>query len=112
MSADRPRNLLIYVNPYGGNKSAEAIYSRQVSPLLQEMGVTHQAVVTDRPGHAKHHVLEEADLASVDGLVCVGGDGTYAEVCNWLKRFFGLQLSAQRPFYETCHAILTNAWQS
>ena len=80
MSADRPRNLLIYVNPYGGNKSAEAIYSRQVSPLLQEMGVTHQAVVTDRPGHAKHHVMEEADLASVDGLVCVGGDGTYAEV--------------------------------
>lgn len=69
----------MYVNPFGGNKSAETIFAHQVSPLLQEMGVKHQAFITEKPGHAQQHIME-ADLSSLDGLVCVGGDGTYAEV--------------------------------
>ena len=47
--------------------------------MLQELDVKHEVIFTERSDQAKEYVMEN-DLDSFDGLVCVGGDGTYAEV--------------------------------
>ena len=63
----------------GGKKSAKSIYTQKVAPMLQELDVKHEVIFTERSDQAKEYVMEN-DLDSFDGLVCVGGDGTYAEV--------------------------------
>ena len=40
-------------------------------------------IYTERAGHAEQYVLDEP-LSDYDGLVCVGGDGMFAELCHGL----------------------------
>ena len=73
------QNRIELVTRPGGKKSAKSIYTRKVAPMLQELDVKHEVIFTERSDQAKEYVMEN-DLDSFDGLVCVGGDGTYAEV--------------------------------
>ncbi|XP_042147602.1 ceramide kinase-like [Ixodes scapularis] len=85
----RPRRLLVLVNPFGGRKRAPRIYQRKVAPIFQLAGIAVQLVTTRYSGHAKQCILE-MDLDSLDGVVCVGGDGMVNEVVN------GVLLRSQR----------------
>ncbi|XP_075552025.1 ceramide kinase [Dermacentor variabilis] len=86
---DRPRKLLVFVNPFGGRKRAPVIYQRKVAPIFQMAGISVELITTRYAGHAKECLLE-LDLSLFDGVVCVGGDGMVNEIVN------GVLLRAQR----------------
>lgn len=85
----RPQRLLVFINPYGGKKQAVQIYERKVQPLFNLARIDAHVVVTQKANHAKELLLE-LPLNKVDGIIGVGGDGTFNELLN------GLILRSQR----------------
>ncbi|XP_076447595.1 ceramide kinase-like isoform X2 [Babylonia areolata] len=77
---NRPKQLLVFVNPYGGKKRAPKVFEK-VRYLFDLAGVSLDVIETQRQYHARD-VLQTYDVSSVDGVVCVGGDGTFSEVLN------------------------------
>lgn len=69
----------MFVNPFGGRKQGLKIYKDQVKPLLDIANISVNLIITQRPNHARNVLLED-NLAIYDGIVCIGGDGTFAEV--------------------------------
>ncbi|XP_078459156.1 ceramide kinase-like protein isoform X1 [Lampetra planeri] len=86
---ERPRRLLVFVNPQSHRKEAPELFASRVEPLFKLADIGTHLIVTEREGHALAE-LQTCDLTGFDGVVCVGGDGTVAEVVN------GLLLRAQR----------------
>ncbi|KAL0398661.1 UNVERIFIED_CONTAM: Sphingosine kinase [Sesamum radiatum] len=82
-SLGRPKRLFIFVNPYGGKKSASKIFVNDVKPLLDDANVEYTIQETKHRFHAKE-VIQSLDLAKYDGIVCVSGDGILVEVLNGL----------------------------
>ena len=78
-SVDRPKKLLIFVNPFGGRGKAKNIFDSKVAPLLRLCGVRFDVVITERANHASE-ILQECNLEGVDGVVSVGGDGMFSEI--------------------------------
>ncbi|XP_034290187.1 ceramide kinase-like [Pantherophis guttatus] len=79
----RPKSLLVFINPVGGRKRATEIYQSQVAPLFALAGIHTQIVETCRANEARDYILQQ-DLYGFDGLVSVGGDGTFNEVMHAL----------------------------
>ncbi|XP_055714501.1 ceramide kinase [Phlebotomus papatasi] len=79
----RPKYLLIFVNPFGGRRTAGRIFERRVKPLLELAEIRYELIVTERPQHISD-TIENHDLEPYDGAACVGGDGTFAELFNGL----------------------------
>lgn len=79
----RPKSLLLFVNPYGGKKRGQKIYEKNVKPLLARAGIEAKVVITQYQNHA-HETILSCSLEGVDGIACIGGDGTLAEVLNAL----------------------------
>jgi sphingosine kinase len=75
----RPRHLAVLVNPAAGSGRGLAVYRQQVQPLLELSGVRVTLTVSERRGHASE-VVASLDLAGLDGLLVVSGDGTLSEV--------------------------------
>ncbi|XP_041994914.1 sphingosine kinase 1-like [Salvia splendens] len=82
-SLGRPKRLFVFVNPYGGKKSASKIFQNDVKPLLDDASVEYTVQETKHQLHAKE-VVQTLDLAKFDGIVCVSGDGVLVEVLNGL----------------------------
>ena len=78
-SVDRPKKLLIFVNPFGGRGKAKNIFDSKVAPLLRLCGVRFDVIITERANHASE-ILQECNLEGVDGVVSVGGDGMFSEI--------------------------------
>ncbi|XP_007889183.2 ceramide kinase [Callorhinchus milii] len=79
----RPKNLLVFINPFGGKQLGKHIYDKKVAPLFQLASITTEVIVTEHANHARDH-LAEVDLRIYDGIVCVGGDGMFSEVIHGL----------------------------
>ncbi|KAM4676055.1 ceramide kinase [Discoglossus pictus] len=79
----RPKNLLVYINPYGGKKKGKQIYERKVAPLFSLAAISTDVIVTEYANHARDD-LYEVSLEKYDGIVCVGGDGMFSEVLHGL----------------------------
>uniref|UniRef100_A0A915EK75 DAGKc domain-containing protein n=1 Tax=Ditylenchus dipsaci TaxID=166011 RepID=A0A915EK75_9BILA len=80
----RPKNLLVFINPFGGKGKADDIYSKKIEPLFQLVGVQPEVIKTERANHA-FDVLKQLDQESweaIDGIVSVGGDGLFNEVLS------------------------------
>ncbi len=104
---ERPKSLLVLINPYGGTKKAALVYEREVKLVFEKAGIQVLLRTTQCSGDAKATVcrtfgsmnsLEDVDeyglptpsLAPmepgsahdgmVDGVVAVGGDGLFHEV--------------------------------
>ncbi|KAJ8761584.1 hypothetical protein K2173_004360 [Erythroxylum novogranatense] len=82
-SLGRPKRLFVFVNPYGGNKTASKIFLDVVKPLFEDAEVQITLQETRRQLHAKE-VVSTLDLTKYDGIVCVSGDGILVEVVNGL----------------------------
>ncbi|VDP42892.1 unnamed protein product [Soboliphyme baturini] len=63
---DRPKNLLIFVNPYGGRGRGLRIYQRSVEPLFKVCDIKCTPVITENPDHARE-ALTTMDLRCYDG---------------------------------------------
>ncbi|KAL2495102.1 Sphingosine kinase 1 [Forsythia ovata] len=79
----RPKRLFIFVNPYGGKKSALKIFETEVKPLLNDANIDFIVQETKYQLHAKE-VVQDLDLTKYDGIICVSGDGILVEVVNGL----------------------------
>ncbi|XP_030404220.1 ceramide kinase-like isoform X3 [Gopherus evgoodei] len=79
----RPRKLLVFVNPVGGRCRASEIYRDRVAGLFALAGIQTEVIETQRPHEARDLILQR-DLGDLDGLVCVGGDGTFNELMHAL----------------------------
>ncbi|XP_059917638.1 ceramide kinase-like [Gadus macrocephalus] len=88
--AQRPRRLLVYINPLSGKRQGERIYRHKVAPLFSRANISTSVIVTQHANHARDHLRTEAELQNYDGVVCVGGDGMFSEVMH------GLVLRTQR----------------
>jgi hypothetical protein len=82
---DRPRNLLFFVNPYGGKRRAVKIFEEHVKPILELCKVKHTVIYTKRRNHATDELraMTDEQLQYFDGVIAVGGDGTLCEVVSF-----------------------------
>ncbi|KAK3101904.1 hypothetical protein FSP39_007228 [Pinctada imbricata] len=80
---NRPRSLLVFVNPFGGRRKAPSIYDCQIAPLFELAEIQTHVIKTTHANHAKE-ILAHYNLRTVDGVVCVGGDGMFTELLNGL----------------------------
>ncbi|XP_045909628.1 ceramide kinase-like protein isoform X2 [Micropterus dolomieu] len=92
--SSRPRYLKVFINPSSHKKEAVHIYREHVAPLFKMADVRTDITVTERKGHALS-VMKECKLDEYNGVVCVGGDGSVAELCHALV--FRAQLDADSP---------------
>lgn len=67
------------MNPYGGKKRGQKIYEKNVKPLLARAGIETKVVITEYQNHA-HKTILTCSFEGIDGVACIGGDGTLAEV--------------------------------
>ncbi|KAL7370668.1 hypothetical protein ABVT39_007285 [Epinephelus coioides] len=81
---NRPKSLLVYINPYGGKQRGKRIYEQKVAPLFRRACISTDVIVTERANHARDHLKTEANLDKYDGVVCVGGDGMFSEILHGL----------------------------
>ena len=80
---NRPKRLLLFVNPYGGKRKGLKIYEKHVKPLFLVAGIEANVIITQRQNHARDTLLS-CSFDNTDGVVCIGGDGTFSEVFNGL----------------------------
>ncbi|KAM4731573.1 ceramide kinase-like protein [Anableps anableps] len=92
--SSRPRYVKVFINPSSHKKEAVHIYRDHVAPLFKMADISTDITVTDRKGHALS-VMKECKLDEYDGVVCVGGDGSVAELCHALV--LRAQLDANSP---------------
>lgn len=81
---NRPKSLLVYINPFGGKKQGKWIYEQKVAPLFNKACIAADVIVTEKANHARNHLETEASLDKYDGVVCVGGDGMFSEIVHGL----------------------------
>ncbi|CAF2782169.1 unnamed protein product [Rotaria sp. Silwood2] len=79
----RPHRLLAFVNPLSGKGRARSVYDKKVLPIFQEANICVDTIYTEHANQAQEYVINEI-LDDYDGLVCVGGDGMFAELCHGL----------------------------
>ncbi|XP_044497287.1 sphingosine kinase 2 isoform X4 [Mangifera indica] len=85
----RPKSLFIFLNPFGGKKTASKIFLDNVKPLLEDADIQFTLEETTRQLYAKD-VAKGLDLSKYDGIVCVSGDGILVEVLEmaWLNLYW------------------------
>uniref|UniRef100_A0AC35U3Y4 DAGKc domain-containing protein n=1 Tax=Rhabditophanes sp. KR3021 TaxID=114890 RepID=A0AC35U3Y4_9BILA len=74
--SERPKKLVIFVNPFGGKGKAKKIYDSKVFPLFKMAGIECHMIETERANFAYDTISEMADeWKTTDGIIAVGGDG-------------------------------------
>ncbi|XP_025110094.1 ceramide kinase-like [Pomacea canaliculata] len=82
-ATDRPKRLVVIVNPNSGKKQAEKVFNKKIKPIFRLCNIETTVYVTKAPKQA-YDLLDKLDLKGVDGIITVGGDGIYCEVMNAL----------------------------
>ncbi|XP_064420108.1 ceramide kinase-like protein [Latimeria chalumnae] len=97
---NRPKSLKVIVNPHSHKKESTQIYHEHIAPLFKLADIKTDITITEYEGHALS-LLKECDLQDVEGVVCVGGDGSASEVAH------GLLLRAQMDAGRDTDSIFT-----
>jgi len=91
------KRYLVVVNPFSGTKLGRKVYDNTVKIMLEEAGIDHDVLITERAGHATDRMLEQnqsnnddgtsvRDVSEYDAIIAIGGDGILAEVLHGLKK--------------------------
>ena len=72
--------FVLVVNPHSGKKQGNAILA-MVKPIFDRAGTELTIIETVFPGHARE-LATRIELAEFDGLLTLGGDGTFHEIVN------------------------------
>ena len=83
-SSERPKRLLVFINPVGGKGSAKRKYDKYVRPVFDCAGIEVHVVMTTHQNHAREHVQTEDVGSKYCGVVGVGGEGIISEIVNGL----------------------------
>jgi ceramide kinase len=59
------------------------VYEEEVLPLFEEANISINTIYTERANHARDYIKEKS-LDNYDGLISVGGDGMFSELCHSL----------------------------
>ena len=84
LAINRPRRLLLFLNPEANDGKALKSYERDAAPILHLGGVEITTIKTDYEGQCK--ALTQYLDPNIDGIVIAGGDGTILEVLTGLLR--------------------------
>jgi diacylglycerol kinase family enzyme len=82
---NRPRNLVVFLNPYSGHKEAKEIYEEKVKDMLEQANIKIYYYESESTKHITD-IASKLDLQGVDGIVGVGGDGLINQIVNGLYR--------------------------
>ncbi|KAF2885412.1 hypothetical protein ILUMI_20757 [Ignelater luminosus] len=82
-STKRAANILLFVNPHGGKKTALNVFEKYAKPLFNIAGIDFSVIVSQRRNQIQDLVINN-NFDTYDSLVCVGGDGTALELINGL----------------------------
>ena len=74
--------FMLIVNPFSGKKQGLKILEK-IQPLFMSSGIEIDKIITCYSGHAEN-IAREFDITKYNGLLIVGGDGTFHEVINGL----------------------------
>ena len=58
--------------------------------MFKKCNVDSEVIITERANHARDH-LESCNLDGIDGVICIGGDGMFAEIFNGILRRSGIE---------------------
>jgi len=58
----------------------DSVYNKKVLPLFEESNINVKTIYTEYANHARDY-LNENCFDNYDGLICVGGDGMFSEIC-------------------------------
>eukprot|EP00743_Colponemidia_sp_Colp-15_P007903 GILK01008559.1.p1 GENE.GILK01008559.1~~GILK01008559.1.p1 ORF type:complete len:475 (-),score=57.67 GILK01008559.1:25-1404(-) len=75
------RRLAILINPFGGGRTARAVFRDNLLPLLKLADLEHDITETSCAAFAVSWA-QNLDLSRYTGVVCIGGDGLVYEVLN------------------------------
>ncbi|XP_055763363.1 sphingosine kinase 1-like [Salvelinus fontinalis] len=92
----RPCSVMLLVNPHSGKGQALSLFTGHVQRMLNEAGVPHTLVITERQNHARE-LVREADLSQWGALVIMSGDGLLFEVVNGLMEREDWEEAIQTP---------------
>ncbi|XP_033755497.1 ceramide kinase-like [Pecten maximus] len=81
----RPKKLVVLMNPIGGKRQAGTMFDTVMSPLFELANISCHLIVSEGPKHLIE-VIKTYDYKSMDGIVMMGGDGTFSEIINVLMR--------------------------
>ncbi|XP_015809791.3 sphingosine kinase 1 [Nothobranchius furzeri] len=90
------RTMMLLVNPQSGKGQALTFYYNHVQRMLNEAGIAHTLIITEKQGHARE-IVREADLTQLDALVILSGDGLLFEVINGLVERPDWEEAIQKP---------------
>lgn len=99
---NRPKNLLLFLNPYGGKQKAFALFEKYAKPLFKLAQVDINLIITQRAQQIYDIMTSQTiNLNNYDGVVCCGGDGTFAELFNGLvyRTMIDLGMDINKPPY-------------
>ena len=74
--------FILIVNPFSGKKQGLKILEK-IHPLFIESDIEIDIIKTDYSGHSEN-IAREFDITKYNGLLIIGGDGTFHEVINGL----------------------------
>ncbi|XP_014032567.2 sphingosine kinase 1-like [Salmo salar] len=92
----RPCGVMLLVNPHSGKGQALSLFTGHVQRMLNEAGIPHTLVITERQNHARE-LVREADLSKWGALVIMSGDGLLFEVVNGLMEREDWEKAIQTP---------------
>ncbi|XP_055857698.1 ceramide kinase [Episyrphus balteatus] len=97
---NRLRNVLVFINPFGGQKRGLETYEKYCKPIFQLAKVDASCIISQRANQI-HDIVMTTNLDQYDAICCVGGDGTFAEVVNGLlfRTMKDLDLDPHKPKY-------------
>ncbi|XP_041694375.2 sphingosine kinase 1-like [Coregonus clupeaformis] len=91
-----PCSVMLLVNPHSGKGQALSLFTGHVQRMLNEAGVPHTLVITERQNHARE-LVREADLSQWEAIVIMSGDGLLFEVVNGLMEREDWEEAIQTP---------------